>query len=179
MKLGPPKGGTALPALVAALVLLGVTVALAARPQPGSQAGPSPRQRPAESLAPQPRESPSRPAGPVRSGGPAAVPSTAAAACERALAGGDAALEGERGLTRAMRRVSENCVENPQAAGLLRALERLERERSTREPSPPAPKDREDRGRYVGPREGKGSASSPRAVGPAETGHAGPAASPG
>jgi hypothetical protein len=77
--------------------------------------------------------------------------------CERALRDGEAVLETGEGISTAIRRVAGNCRKNPQAAGLLRALERLEREQEqggrggeTRVRNVPRGG---DRGRHVGPHE--------------------------
>jgi hypothetical protein len=141
------------PALVAALVLLGVSIALAGHGAPGGRPGPSASPR----ESPRPQASATRTAGPGRTGGPVAAPSARPApsgACERAMADGDTALERGKGEPRAIRRISENCAKNPQAAGLLRALRRQAREHPHPGPVPqgrgrgPAPG--HDPGRHVG-----------------------------
>ncbi len=147
-----------MPALVAALVLLGVGVALAGRPSGGSRSSSEgrPGPRPAATATPG-GEIPDP--GRVRAGrptvGPTAAPSTVANACEGAMRGAEMALEERRGLERAIARVRANCERNPRAQGLLRALERL------------GAHDRGDGGRDEAPGQGtREPAGQPRERGP-------------
>jgi hypothetical protein len=168
MKLGPSRRSPFVPALVAALVLLGVSIALAGLPRQGRPPAPGPVRTtvspsPSEVAGGHPSPSPSASDGPIRPGGAVRV---TAGPCERALRHGEAVLEIGEGISTAIRRVAGNCRKIP-AAGLLRALERLERDQEqagrggqTRGRSVP----REgDRGRHVGPHEPE-APSSARAV---------------
>lgn len=125
-----------MPALVAALVLLGVSVALAGRPSRGR--GPEPSRAPtptpapaASTAAPTTTESPDA----SRDGRAPGRPTPRLrpeedGSCAAALGTGETPFARDRGPERAIERVSENCERNPEAAGLLRALARLGRERA-------------------------------------------------
>jgi hypothetical protein len=171
MKLGPSRRSPFVPALVAALVLLGVSIALAGLPRQGRPPAPGPVRTtvspsPSEVAGGHPSPSPSASDGPIRPGGAVRV---TAGPCERALRHGEAVLEIGEGISTAIRRVAENCRKNPRAAGLLRALERLERDQEPRGRGGQAhgrnvPRGG-DRGRHVGPHEPEAPPSA-RAVRP-------------
>lgn len=182
MKLGPSRGSTVVPALVAALVLLGVSVALAGRPTRGERPEPSDRPTPpAASATPTVAPTRTRPPDASRDGWTRgrATPSAgleADASCRAALGTGETGLARGRGLARAIARVSENCERNPQAAGLPRALGRLGRE-GAQEPRGRGPEAGRSRAREpgharaAGERGESGARSGPRAEPSGPDGH--------
>ena len=112
-----------MPALVAFMVLAGVSVSLAARSDP--TAVPEPSASP--TVARPGRSGHHGDEGPGGSDEPPSADPTAdvSAACSDSLAAGDAALEREHGLERAIEVILANCGKNPAAMGLLNALEHL------------------------------------------------------
>ncbi|GBC86215.1 hypothetical protein HRbin12_00201 [bacterium HR12] len=176
MKLGPSRGSTVVPALVAASVLLGVTMALAGRPihagHPGTAVEPTPGATssgsgPTASATPSPGQTQGRGRSPV-----VPPPGSHAQGCAGALGAPEAELDRARGVERAVARVSANCERNPRATGLGRALERLTRhgdERPGRDlgrgSEPPGRGPEEDRERGDGPEQGQRAAPPERGVG--------------
>ena len=113
-----------MPALVAFMVLAGVSVSLAGRPDPT----PAPEPTASVTIA-QPGRWGHRgdegPGGSDEASLSEEWSADAAAACAAALEAGDVALEEQHGLQRAIEVVLANCEKNPAAQGLLNALEHL------------------------------------------------------
>lgn len=122
MKLGTSQRGTTVPALVAVMVLASVGVSLAGRPERTSHLKPSPSVTHA-----QPGRSGHQGVAPTETDtSPSPDPAAdVSQACASALDAGNDALAKETGLAHAIEVVSVNCAEEPQAQGLLNALEHL------------------------------------------------------
>ena len=113
-----------MPALVAFMVLAGVSVSLAAR----SDRAAVPEPIVSSAVSPPGRSGHHGDEGPGGNGEPspsADPPTDVTAACSDSLAVGDAALEREHGLDRAIEVIVANCEKSPAARGLVNALQHL------------------------------------------------------